>query len=59
MTDIHSSPTPLRQEFSDYLTLNRKAERTVHTYMSKGTGQNGKSGLWQDKTEVREIIPGL
>src|ERR1035441_8060641 len=29
MTNIHSNPTPLRQKFIEYLTLNRKAERTV------------------------------
>ncbi len=29
MTNIHSHPTPLRQKFIEYLTLNRKAERTV------------------------------
>jgi hypothetical protein len=34
MTNIHSNPTPLRQKFIEYLTLNRKAERTVHTYVS-------------------------
>jgi site-specific recombinase XerD len=34
MTNIHSHPTPLRQKFIEYLTLNRKAERTVHTYVS-------------------------
>ena len=34
MTNIHSSPSPLRQKFIEYLTLNRKAERTVHTYVS-------------------------
>ena len=34
MTNIHSNPTPSRQKFIEYLTLNRKAERTVHTYVS-------------------------
>src|ERR1035441_5942487 len=34
MTNIHSNPTPLRQKFIEYLTLNRKAERTVHCYVS-------------------------
>src|SRR3974377_121107 len=34
MTNIYSNPTPLRQKFIEYLTLNRKAERTVHTYVS-------------------------
>ena len=34
MTNIHSNPTPLRQKFIEYLSLNRKAERTVHTYVS-------------------------
>jgi hypothetical protein len=34
MTNLHSNPTPLRQKFIEYLTLNRKAERTVHTYVS-------------------------
>src|ERR1035437_5521299 len=34
MTNIHSHPTPLRQNFIEYLTLNRKAERTVHCYVS-------------------------
>jgi site-specific recombinase XerD len=34
MNNIHSNPTPLRQKFIEYLTLNRKAERTVHTYVS-------------------------
>ena len=34
MTNIYSHPTPLRQKFIEYLTLNRKAERTVHTYVS-------------------------
>jgi len=34
MTNIHSHPTPLRQKFIEYLTLNRKAERTVHCYVS-------------------------
>ena len=31
MYNIYSNPTPLRQKFIEYLTLNRKAERTVHT----------------------------
>jgi site-specific recombinase XerD len=31
---IHSNPTPLRQKFIEYLTLNRKAERTVQCYVS-------------------------
>src|SRR5664279_2157277 len=30
MNNIYSNPTPLRQKFIEYLTLNRKAERTVH-----------------------------
>jgi site-specific recombinase XerD len=34
MINIHSNPTPLRQKFIEYLTLNRKAERTVHCYVS-------------------------
>jgi len=34
MTNIHYNPNPLRQKFIEYLTLNRKAERTVHTYVS-------------------------
>src|ERR1035441_1557794 len=34
MNNIYSNPTPLRQKFIEYLTLNRKAERTVHTYVS-------------------------
>ena len=34
MTNIYSNPTPLRQKFIEHLTLNRKAERTVHTYVS-------------------------
>jgi len=34
MKNIHCNPTPLRQKFIEYLTLNRKAERTVHTYVS-------------------------
>jgi len=34
MKNIHSNPTPLRQKFIEYLTLNRKAERTVHCYVS-------------------------
>jgi site-specific recombinase XerD len=34
MKNIHSHPTPLRQRFIEYLTLNRKAERTVHCYVS-------------------------
>src|ERR1035441_4052950 len=34
MNNIHSNPSPLRQKFIEYLTLNRKAERTVHTYVS-------------------------
>ena len=34
MTNILLNPTPLRQKFIEYLTLNRKAERTVHTYVS-------------------------
>jgi site-specific recombinase XerD len=28
------NPTPLRQKFIEYLTLHRKAERTVHSYVS-------------------------
>ncbi len=34
MKNIHSNPTPLRQKFIEYLTLHRKAERTVHAYVS-------------------------
>jgi site-specific recombinase XerD len=34
MKDIHLNPTPLRQKFIEFLTLNRKAERTVHCYVS-------------------------
>lgn len=34
MRDIHHHPTPLRQKFIEHLTLNRKAERTVHCYVS-------------------------
>lgn len=34
MKNIHLNPTPLRQKFIQYLTLNRKAERTVHSYTS-------------------------
>jgi integrase/recombinase XerD len=34
MKNIYSNPTPLRQKFIEYLTLNRKAERTIHTYVS-------------------------
>jgi integrase/recombinase XerD len=34
MTNIYSNPTPLRQKFIEFLTLNRKAERTVHCYVS-------------------------
>src|ERR1017187_4073165 len=34
MTNVHSNPTPLRQKFIEYLTLNRNAERTVHCYVS-------------------------
>jgi hypothetical protein len=34
MTNIHSNPSLLRQKFIEYLTLNRKAERMVHTYVS-------------------------
>jgi integrase/recombinase XerD len=34
MKNIHSNPTPLRQKFIEYLTLNCKAERTVHCYVS-------------------------
>src|SRR5882762_2379792 len=34
MKNIYSNPTPLRQKFIEYLTLNRKAERTVHCYVS-------------------------
>lgn len=34
MKNIHCNPTPLRQKFIEYLTLNRKAERTVHCYVS-------------------------
>ncbi|HWX20397.1 MAG TPA: tyrosine-type recombinase/integrase [Candidatus Binatia bacterium] len=34
MNNIYSNPTPLRQKFIEYLTLNRKAERTVHAYVS-------------------------
>ena len=34
MKNILLNPTPLRQKFIEYLTLNREAERTVHTYVS-------------------------
>ena len=34
MNNIYANPTPLRQRFIEYLTLNRKAERTVHIYVS-------------------------
>lgn len=34
MKNIYFNPTPLRQKFIEYLTLNRKAERTVHCYVS-------------------------
>jgi integrase/recombinase XerD len=34
MKNILRNPTPLRQKFIEYLTLNRKAERTVHCYVS-------------------------
>ena len=34
MKNILLNPTPLRQKFIEYLTLNRKAERTVHCYVS-------------------------
>jgi hypothetical protein len=34
MKNIHSNPTPLRQKFIEYLTLNRKVERTVYCYVS-------------------------
>jgi len=34
MKNIYSNPTPLRQKFIEHLTLNRKAERTVHCYVS-------------------------
>ena len=34
MNNIHSNPTPLRQKLIEYLTRNRKAERTVHCYVS-------------------------
>jgi site-specific recombinase XerD len=34
MKNIYSHPTPLRQKFIEYLTLNRKAEHTVHSYVS-------------------------
>ena len=34
MRNLHHHPTPLRQKFIEYLTLNRKAERTVHCYIS-------------------------
>jgi len=34
MKSIHSNPTPLRQKFIEHLTLHRKAERTVHCYVS-------------------------
>ena len=33
MNNIYSHPTPLRQKFIEYLTLDRKAERAVHTYV--------------------------
>lgn len=34
MKNIHSNPSPLRQKFIQYLTLHKKAERTVHAYVS-------------------------
>ena len=34
MKNIHHNSTPLRQKFIEYLTLNRKAERTVQCYVS-------------------------
>jgi site-specific recombinase XerD len=34
MKNILLNPTPLRQKFIEHLTLNRKAERTVHSYVS-------------------------
>jgi integrase/recombinase XerD len=34
MKNVLLNPTPLRQKFIEYLTLNRKAERTVHCYVS-------------------------
>jgi site-specific recombinase XerD len=34
MNNIHSNPSPLRQKFIQYLTLHKKAERTVHAYVS-------------------------
>lgn len=34
MKNIHLNPSPLRQKFIEHLTLNRKAERTVHCYVS-------------------------
>jgi site-specific recombinase XerD len=34
MKNILLNPTPLRKKFIEYLTLNRKAERTVHCYVS-------------------------
>jgi site-specific recombinase XerD len=32
--NIHADPTPLRLRFIQHLTLHRKAERTVHAYVS-------------------------
>jgi site-specific recombinase XerD len=32
--NIHSKPTPLRHKFIVYLTLNRKAQRTIQCYVS-------------------------
>jgi len=34
MKDIHCDPTPLRQSLIQYLTLHRKAERTIQAYVS-------------------------
>ncbi len=34
MKNIHCNSTPLRQSFIQYLTLHRKAERTIHAYVS-------------------------
>jgi site-specific recombinase XerD len=34
MKNIHCHPSPLRQKFIEHLTLHRKAERTVHAYVS-------------------------
>ena len=34
MNNLSAASTPLRRQFIEYLTLHRKAERTVHAYVS-------------------------